>query len=111
VLQKDGEDQLDQSYEKSLKEQRDILHTTERRKADRIGHILGRNCFLKHVIEGKVGGAGVKGRQRKRHQQLVGDLNEKRGDRKLKEEALVAPCGELALQESTGLSSDRLRFH
>jgi hypothetical protein len=29
------------------------LHTTKRRKANWIGHILRRNCLLKHVIEGK----------------------------------------------------------
>jgi hypothetical protein len=35
------------------KEERNILHTIKRRKANWIGHILSRNCFLKHVIEGK----------------------------------------------------------
>jgi hypothetical protein len=32
---------------------RGIVHTTKRRKANWIGHILRRNCFLKHVIGGK----------------------------------------------------------
>jgi hypothetical protein len=36
------------------KEERNILRTVKRRKANWIGHILRRNCFLKHVIEGKV---------------------------------------------------------
>jgi hypothetical protein len=31
-----------------------ILHTTRRRKADWIGHILLRNCSLKHGIGGKI---------------------------------------------------------
>ena len=31
----------------------------------RIGHILRRNCLLKHVIEGKIEGAGRRGRRRK----------------------------------------------
>ena len=35
-------------------EERNILHAIRRRKAKRIGHILRRNCPLKHVIEGKV---------------------------------------------------------
>jgi hypothetical protein len=32
------------------------LHKTNRRKADWIGHIVRRNCLLKHVIEGKMEG-------------------------------------------------------
>jgi hypothetical protein len=39
-----------------VKEERNILHTIKRRKANWIGHILRRNCFLNHVIEGKIGG-------------------------------------------------------
>jgi hypothetical protein len=35
-----------------VKEERNILHTVKRRKAKWIGHILRRNCILKHVIEG-----------------------------------------------------------
>jgi hypothetical protein len=39
-----------------VKEERNILHTyKKRRKANWIGHILRRNCLLKHVIEGKIG--------------------------------------------------------
>ena len=36
-------------------EERNVLHTVERRKANWIGHILCRNCLLKHVIGGKIG--------------------------------------------------------
>jgi hypothetical protein len=39
-----------------VKDGRNILHTIKRRKAKWIGHILRRNCFLKHVIEGKLEG-------------------------------------------------------
>ena len=39
-----------------VKGERDILHTVNRRKGDWIGHILHRNCFLKHCIDGKVKG-------------------------------------------------------
>jgi hypothetical protein len=35
-----------------VKEERDILQTIKRRKANWIGHILRRNCLLKHVFEG-----------------------------------------------------------
>jgi hypothetical protein len=39
------------------KEERNILHTIKRRKANWIGHILRRNCQLKHITEGnKEGG-------------------------------------------------------
>ena len=38
----------------SVKEERNIIHTIERRKANWIGHILRRNCLLKHVNEGNI---------------------------------------------------------
>jgi hypothetical protein len=38
-----------------VKEERNMLHTIKRRKANWIGHTLRRNCRLKHVIEGKRG--------------------------------------------------------
>ena len=37
-----------------VKEERNILHTIKRREVNWIGHILRRNCLLKHVIEGKI---------------------------------------------------------
>ena len=39
-----------------VNEQRNILHEIIKRKANRIGHILRRNCLLKQVIEGKIKG-------------------------------------------------------
>jgi hypothetical protein len=36
-----------------VKEERNIVHTIKRRKANWIGHILRSNCLLKQVIEGK----------------------------------------------------------
>jgi hypothetical protein len=39
-----------------IQEQRNILHTLNRRKDNRIGLILRKNCPLKHVIEGKIEG-------------------------------------------------------
>jgi hypothetical protein len=71
------------------KEERNIVHIVKRRKAIWIGHILRRNCLLKHVIEGKIkGGIEVTGRQRRRRKQLPCDLKETRGYWKLTEEAL-----------------------
>jgi len=39
-----------------VKEEINILPTINRRKASWIGHILRSNCFLKHVIAGKIEG-------------------------------------------------------
>jgi hypothetical protein len=39
-----------------VKEERNSLHTIKTREANWIGHILCRNCLLKHVIEGKLEG-------------------------------------------------------
>jgi len=59
-----------------VKEQRNILHEIGKRKANWIGHILRRNCFLQRVIEGKIkGGIEVTGRQRRRRRKLLDDLN------------------------------------
>jgi hypothetical protein len=72
-----------------VKEQRNILHEIRKRKANWIGHILSRNCFLQRVIEGKIqGGIEVTGRQGRRRRKLLDDLQERRGYCHLKEEAL-----------------------
>jgi hypothetical protein len=67
-----------------VKEERNILRTIRRRKANWIGHTLHRNCLLKHIFEGKIRGIRRRGRRRK---QLLDDLKEVRRDWKLKEEA------------------------
>jgi hypothetical protein len=72
-----------------VKEERNILHTIKRRKANWIGHMLHRNCLLKHVIEGKVEGrTEMTGRRGRRRKQLLDDLKETRRYWKLKEAAL-----------------------
>ena len=40
----------------SVKDERNILQTIQRRKANRTGYILSKNCLLKHVIEGNIEG-------------------------------------------------------
>jgi hypothetical protein len=67
-----------------VKEERNILHTIRRRKANWNGHILHRNCLLSHIIELKIIGTRRRGRRRK---QLLDDLKEARRYWKLKEEA------------------------
>jgi hypothetical protein len=72
-----------------VKEERNILHTIKIIKANWIGHILRRNCLLKHVIEGKLEGRiEITGRRGRRRKQLLDDLKGKRRYWKLKEEAL-----------------------
>ena len=60
VLEKAGGDQLDRTCEKrSVTKsgmERNVLQTMKRREAKWIGHMLRRNCLLKHVNEGKVEG-------------------------------------------------------
>jgi len=41
-----------------VKEERNILRTTERRKANWISYILPKNCLLKHIIKSKLKGMG-----------------------------------------------------
>ena len=54
-----------------VKEDRNILRTVQTRKANWIGHMLRRNCQLKHGIEGKIEGrTEMKERNVRRHQQL-----------------------------------------
>jgi hypothetical protein len=72
-----------------VKEERNIVHTIKRRKANWMGHILRRNCLLKYVIEGKLEGRiEMTERRGRRRKQLLDDLKGKRGYWKLKEETL-----------------------
>jgi hypothetical protein len=45
--------------------ERNMLHAVRRRKTKWTGNILGRNCLLKHVREGKIEVAGRRGRRNK----------------------------------------------
>jgi len=65
------------------------IHEISKWKANWIGNILGRNCLLQRVIEGKTeGGREVTGRWGRRRRKLLDDLKERRGYSHLKEEAL-----------------------
>jgi hypothetical protein len=58
--------------------ERNILHIVIGRKTNWTGHILRRNCLLKHVIEGKLEGRiEMTGRRGRRRKQLLDDLKEK----------------------------------
>ena len=70
-------------------EHRNILHEIRKRKFNWIGHILRRNCLLKHVIEGKIKEQIEVTRKRgRRSKKLLDDLKDRRGYCQLKEEAL-----------------------
>ena len=72
-----------------VNEQRNILHEISKRKANWIGHILRRNCLLKHVIRGKIKGEmEVTRRRGRRRKKLLDDLKERRGYSHFKEEPL-----------------------
>jgi len=72
-----------------VNEQRNILHEIRKRKANWIGHIVGRNCLLKQVTEGKIKGEmEVARRRERRRKKLLDELKNRRGYSHLKEEAL-----------------------
>ena len=72
-----------------VNEQRNILHEIRNRKANWVGHILRRNCLLKHVIEGKIEREMEVARRRgRRRKTLLDNLKDRRGYSHLKAEAL-----------------------
>jgi len=95
-----------------VREDSNILHTVNRRKANWIGHILRRKCLLKHIFEGEIEGRiEVKRRRGRRRQKLLDELKEMRGYWKLRDEALVrtvwgtgfgSGCGPV-VRQTTGL--------
>jgi hypothetical protein len=69
---------------------------------DWIGHILLRNCLLKHVIEGKLEGTRRRGRRCKQQQQ--GELKDMRRYWKLRTDTLDRLCGDVGFEEAMDLS-------
>jgi len=62
-----------------VEEEKNILHTTKRIKANPTGYTLRRICLLKHVTEGKTEGrTGVTGRRGRRRKQPLDNLKEVR---------------------------------
>jgi len=62
-----------------------MLCTIKKSKAKWVGHILSRNCLLKHIIEGKIEGRmEVMGRRGRRYKGLLDDLKEQSRSWKLK---------------------------
>jgi len=59
----------------TAKEERSVLHTVTRKKANWSGHFFNGICLLKHITGGNVEGTRRLGRRRK---QLLDNLKEKR---------------------------------
>ena len=62
-----------------VKEEKIILQSVHRRKANWTGHMSRRNCLLKHIIEGKVEGRiEVTGKPGTRRKEPLNDLKERK---------------------------------
>ena len=77
-----------------------------RRKANWIGHILHRNCLLKHVMEEKIDGKRRRGR---RCEQLLDDVLEERRYRTVKQEALDYTVCSSLWKQAVDVLQDRVR--
>jgi hypothetical protein len=72
-----------------VQEDKNALQTIKTRKPRWIGHILHRNCFLRHVVEERIGRRKkVTGRRGRGRKKLLVDLKKNIGYCKLKEEAM-----------------------
>jgi hypothetical protein len=81
-----------------VKEERNIVHTIKRRKANCIGWILNRNCYLKHVIKGKIRGRiEVTTRGGRTSKQLLDDLKEKKKTLEIERGSTRSHCVENSL--------------
>jgi hypothetical protein len=93
-----------------VKQERNILHAVKIRKGNWIGHILCRDCLLKHVIEGKIEGRiVVTERQGTKRKQLRNGRKATRKSWKLKQEATDPLCGERAMEQTMDLPQGRQR--
>jgi len=96
-------------WKRRMKNQGTFNVQKKRKKTDWIGHILCRNCLMKHVIEGKVNGMCQRGR---RHTQLLDEIKEtsktletERGSTR----SHYYVSGEFALEEPADVSQGGLR--
>jgi hypothetical protein len=88
-----------------VKEDRNILHTTKRRKTNWFGHILRIKCLLKHVTEEKIEGKfDVTGRRGRRRKLLLDDLRKREDTGNRKRKQSIELCRGLALEKATDLS-------
>jgi len=82
-----------------------ILHTIKERKANWIGHILRRNCLLKHVTEGNVEWrTEVTERRGRRQKNYCITLMKQEDTGNWKRKHQLALCSELTLEEPMDMS-------
>jgi hypothetical protein len=106
VQEKDGEDQLVQACEKRRSATQSQggkkYFTYNKRKPKWIGHILHRNCLLKHVTAAKIEGRLEVTGSRKTHEQVLNNLKEMRGYWELKKEELDRTVWEAHFRRGCG---------
>jgi hypothetical protein len=90
-----------------VKEERNIVRTVNRGKANWIGHVLCWNCLLKQVIRGEIEGrVEVTRRRGRKGKQLIADIKEMREYWKLKEEALLVEIKCINVRRNTTVFSN-----
>jgi hypothetical protein len=115
VLEKEEEDRWIERARNGevhrVKQERNILHTVKRGKANWIGYILCMNCLLKQVIEQKIRGRiEVTGRRGRRSKQLLMTLRKERIEEAERERSTKLYVMEnWFLEEAVDLTKDRLR--
>jgi hypothetical protein len=73
----------------TVKKDKNALQTIKTRKPRWIGHILHRICFLRHVVEERIGERKkVTGRRGRGRKKLLVDIKENTGYCKFKDEAM-----------------------
>ena len=76
---------------RGVNEERNVLLATEGRKADWIGHIMRRNCLLKHTTEGKI--------ERRRSEQIMVEVTANRRHWNLKEKSIDSILRRTAIEK------------
>jgi len=85
-----NEEVLEESRRTGISYQKKKKKKKKKKKTNWTDHILRRNCLLRHVIEGKIEGRlEVTGRRGRRRKKFMDCLKERRGFRKLNEEAMA----------------------
>jgi hypothetical protein len=77
-----------ESRKEGRKEGRSIPHEIKERKANWFGHVLRKDCCLKHATEGQIKGRTQVAKRLERRKQIPDDLEDKTRFCKFKEKAL-----------------------
>jgi hypothetical protein len=86
-----------------VKKQRKILQTIKMKEVNWIGHVLCRNCLLRHVTEGNIEGRiDVTERRGRRQKKLMNDLEKTRRMPSIERESTRSPSVENSLWRRLG---------